>query len=183
MEEKRSFEFRQTVPDLSTPERIQDGRLTRAKTHISKGSLGIEKLEEKSSVKFRQTVPDLSTPERIQDGRLARAKTHISKGSFGVEKLEEKSSVKFRQTVPDLSTPERIQDGRHARAKTAISAPIFKLFFFIPSGEEVARRNPTSALAFFKRGRGYRQKPEVRHFRPEPQQVKCLFLCFRRCWN
>ena len=140
-------------------------------------------MEEKSYVEFRLTVPDLSTPERIQDGRHARVKTHISKGSSGVEKMKEKSSVEFRLTVPDLSIPERIQDGRHARAKTAISAPIFKLFFFIPSGGGVARRNPTSALAFFERGRGYRRKPEVRHFRPEPQQVGCLFLCFRRCWN
>ena len=35
MEGKSSVEFQLTVPDLSTSERIQDGRHTRAKTHIS----------------------------------------------------------------------------------------------------------------------------------------------------
>ena len=34
MEEKGSVEFRLTVPDLSIPERIQDGRHARAKTHL-----------------------------------------------------------------------------------------------------------------------------------------------------
>ena len=122
-------------------------------------------MEEKSYVEFRLTVPDLSTPERIQDGRHARVKTHISKGSSGVEKMKEKSSVEFRLTVPDLSIPERIQDGRHARAKTAIFAPIFKLFFSIPSQEGVPRKNPTSDFVFFERGRGHSPKPKVCHFR------------------
>ena len=35
MKEKSSVEFRLTVPDLSIPERIQDGRHVRAKTAIS----------------------------------------------------------------------------------------------------------------------------------------------------
>ena len=52
MEEKSSVKFRLTVPDLSTPERIQDGRHAMAKAHISKGSSGVERMEEKSSVKF-----------------------------------------------------------------------------------------------------------------------------------
>ena len=60
MEEKSYVEFRLTVPDLSTPERIQDGRHARVKTHISKGSSGVEKMKEKSSVEFCLTVPDLS---------------------------------------------------------------------------------------------------------------------------
>ena len=58
-EEKSPVEFRVTVPDLSSPERIQDGRHARAETNISKGSPWVEKMEEKSPVEFRLTVPDL----------------------------------------------------------------------------------------------------------------------------
>ena len=46
MEEKSSVEFRLTVPDLSTSERIQDGRHARAKTHISKGCPGVGRMED-----------------------------------------------------------------------------------------------------------------------------------------
>ena len=58
-EEKSPVEFRVTVPDLSPPERIQDGRHARAETNISNGSPWVEKMEEKSPVEFRLTVPDL----------------------------------------------------------------------------------------------------------------------------
>ena len=58
-EEKSPVEFRVTVPDLSSPERIQDGRHARAETNNSKGSPWVEKMEEKSPVEFRLTVPDL----------------------------------------------------------------------------------------------------------------------------